>query len=95
MNLKEALSHMQQMDLKLIPYEAEEKTGLRDVLEQHGQAENIGILIGPEGGFDQMEVETAREAGLLPVRLGRRILRTETAPLAVIAALMYAYGEIN
>lgn len=93
--LDEALSHMQQQELKLVPYEAEEKTGLRDVLEQNPHVSSVGILIGPEGGFDQAEIEKAREAGLLPVRLGRRILRTETAPLAVISALMYAYGEIN
>lgn len=95
MDLEEALSRMQQLELKLIPYEAEEKTGLRDVLEQHAHAASVGILIGPEGGFDQQEVELARKGALLPVRLGKRILRTETAPLAVIAALMYAYGEIN
>ena len=93
--LDEALSHMQQQELKLVPYEVEEKTGLRDVLEQNPHVSSVGILIGPEGGFDQAEIEKAREAGLLPVRLGRRILRTETAPLAVISALMYAYGEIN
>ncbi|MCI8485513.1 MAG: RNA methyltransferase, partial [Lachnospiraceae bacterium] len=95
MELEEALSHMQQLELKLIPYEAEEKTGLRDVLEQHVQVTSVGVLIGPEGGFDQEEIKVARDEGLLPVRLGKRILRTETAPLAVIAALMYAYGEIN
>ena len=93
--LEEALSDMQKLELKLIPYEAEEKSGLRDVLEQRPMVESAGILIGPEGGFDQVEVEQAREAGLLSVRLGRRILRTETAPLAVISALMYDYGEIN
>ncbi len=92
--LHEALSQMQQQ-LKLIPYEAEEKKGLRDALQQYPQVSSVGVLIGPEGGFDREEVEQAISAGLLPVRLGKRILRTETAPLAVIAALMYAYGELN
>lgn len=92
--LDEALGQMKQQ-LKLIPYEAEEKKGLRDVLQQYQQVSSVGVLIGPEGGFDRAEVEQAVGAGLLPVRLGKRILRTETAPLAVIAALMYAYGELN
>lgn len=95
MNLEEALADMQQSELKLIPYEAEDKTGLRDVLEQYPNVKSVGILIGPEGGFDRAEAERAQKAGLLPVRLGKRILRTETAPLAVISALMYAYGEMN
>ena len=45
----------------------------------------VGIMIGPEGGFEQEEVELAKTAGVRPISLGKRILRTETAGLAVIS----------
>lgn len=53
------------------------------------QGTSIGIFIGPEGGFERGEVEQAMEAGALPVSLGRRILRTETAGLAMLSVLMF------
>ncbi len=49
----------------------------------------VGIFIGPEGGFDVEEVETAVGAGIHPVTLGRRILRTETAGLTALSILMF------
>jgi 16S rRNA (uracil1498-N3)-methyltransferase len=53
------------------------------------------LLIGPEGGFDPSEVALAREAGVSAASLGPRILRTETAPLAALTALMYATGNLQ
>ena len=49
----------------------------------------MGIFIGPEGGFEEAEVEEARKAGFEPVSLGKRILRTETAGLAALSMVMY------
>ena len=49
----------------------------------------VGIFIGPEGGFDVEEVEEAKAAGLLPITLGRRILRTETAGMTALSILMF------
>ena len=49
----------------------------------------IGVVIGPEGGFDEKEVEQAAEAGWKSISLGRRILRTETAGLAALSMLVY------
>ena len=54
---------------------------------------SIGIFIGPEGGFDETEIEMASEAGALPITLGKRILRTETAGLAALAVLMFELDE--
>ena len=54
---------------------------------------SIGIFIGPEGGFDVSEVECAREAGAHIITLGNRILRTETAPMAILAWLTYIFEE--
>ena len=49
----------------------------------------MGIFIGPEGGFEEDEVDGAIEAGAKPITLGRRILRTETAGMALISVLAY------
>lgn len=50
--------------------------------------QSLGVFIGPEGGFDEREIALAREHGIRPISLGRRILRTETAGLAVLSAIM-------
>ena len=53
--------------------------------------DSIGIFIGPEGGFDEKEIEKAIAAGIEPVTLGRRILRTETAAMTVMSWLVYIF----
>ena len=55
----------------------------------NSQNGSIGIFIGPEGGFDEAEVDYAGEHGIHPVSLGRRILRTETAGLMLLSVIMY------
>ncbi|MFR4564689.1 RsmE family RNA methyltransferase, partial [Anaerotignum sp.] len=50
------------------------------------------IFIGPEGGFAPEEIQLAQEAGILPVTLGKRILRTETAGMTTVALLLYELG---
>ena len=54
---------------------------------------SIGIFIGPEGGFEEGEIELATEAGIQPMTLGRRILRTETAGLAILSVLMFELDQ--
>jgi 16S rRNA (uracil1498-N3)-methyltransferase len=56
---------------------------------------SVALFSGPEGGFTSNEVETARNYGIIPVRLGPRILRAETAPLAATAALLYEMGDLE
>ena len=53
------------------------------------------IFLGPEGGFDTAEAEALQAAGAFTATLGKRILRTETAPIAAIAAIMYATGNMD
>lgn len=60
-----------------------------------GRLTDVAIVIGPEGGFDMAEAERLRELGAFTATLGGRILRTETAPIAAIAALMYATGNME
>lgn len=56
---------------------------------------SLGILIGPEGGIEKEEIDALRIAGFIPVTLGKRILRTETAGLAAIASFLSLYGEME
>jgi 16S rRNA (uracil1498-N3)-methyltransferase len=55
---------------------------------------HFSLLIGPEGGFDDSEIEAARSVGFVPLQLGPRVLRTETAGLAALAAMMALWGDI-
>ncbi len=63
--------------------------------EQTGVSEDVTLLIGPEGGFSNDEVLMAQHAGFVPIRLGSRVLRTETAAIAGIAALQTLWGDFN
>lgn len=90
MTLREAYTYAAAFDINLIPYELAE--GMRDTKEVIGRVRpgmQVGIFIGPEGGFDVEEVEAAVEAGIHPITLGRRILRTETAGLTALSVLMF------
>ncbi|MCQ2499925.1 MAG: 16S rRNA (uracil(1498)-N(3))-methyltransferase [Lachnospiraceae bacterium] len=90
MTYDQALAYAETMDIRLIPYErAEGMAGTRKVLESITPGQSIGILIGPEGGFEEKEVQKAMEKGFEPITLGKRILRTETAGLTTLSILMY------
>lgn len=80
-------------DTALFFYENETKTGLWDAL-QEGVGGTVSMLIGPEGGFAPAEADAAVQAGLRSVSLGTRILRCETAPIAALAAVLYAGGNM-
>ena len=90
LSMKEAIAYAQNMDVKLIPYElAEGMQHTKQMIEAVKPEQSIAVFIGPEGGFEESEIQMAREAGIEPVTLGRRILRTETAGFTVISWLMY------
>ncbi|MFU0827889.1 MAG: Ribosomal RNA small subunit methyltransferase E [Lachnoclostridium sp.] len=89
MYFEEALNLALNMDCKMIPYEnAKDITKTRDIIQNTPKANSIAIFIGPEGGFEEEEIKRAAETGFLPVTLGRRILRTETAGLAILSMIM-------
>lgn len=81
-------------DLAILAYENEEKAKLKEIL-QNSHARIISIFVGPEGGFEKDEVNAAIKRGILPVKLGPRILRTETAGFAMLTAIMYELGDIG
>lgn len=83
-----------QNDLNLIAYEGEENVTLKQILCKNEKAKKIGILIGPEGGLAKEEVDFLTSIGAIPMTLGKRILRTETAGIAVLSMLVYHY-EMN
>ncbi len=88
----EALSRAAQADKAIVFYENEHATPLRQAL-MGGSYRSISLLSGPEGGFEESEIEQAGKAGLQVCTLGRRILRCETAPLCGLSAVMYDAGE--
>ena len=90
MTFQEALAFSETLDIRLIPYElADGMDGTRKILDGIRPGQSVGIFIGPEGGFEKEEVGRAVEAGAMPITLGKRILRTETAGIAVLSILMY------
>lgn len=90
MSYAQAVKMASEMDLKLVPYElAEGMEQTKQLIESVKPGQRIAIFIGPEGGFDPEEIRTATEAGIHPITLGKRILRTETAGFTTIAWLMY------
>ena len=87
----EALKMAELLENAVIPYENEEKTGLKEFIKVAKKG-SVGIFIGPEGGFDNSEIEMAVKSGITPVTLGKRILRTETAGLVTAAIILYELG---
>ena len=91
MTLKDAFDYVesQGFSVRLIPYEHEAgMDGTKTELDAAGPGQDIAVFIGPEGGFDEREIELALSKGVRPISLGRRILRTETAGLALLSVLM-------
>lgn len=90
MNFSEALEYAAKLDVRLIPYElANGMDATRKILGEIRPGQSIGIFIGPEGGFEEEEVQKAVETGAFPITLGKRILRTETAGMTLLSILMY------
>ena len=87
---KEALEMAKNLDVVLVPYEcAEGMDHTKELIQSIKPGQSVGIFIGPEGGFDDKEIEMAQSAGIIPITMGRRILRTETAGFTILSWLMY------
>lgn len=90
MSFKEALKYAKDLDVVLIPYElAEGMKETKQIISEIKPGQSVGIFIGPEGGFEREEVETAISEGAKAITLGKRILRTETAGLTTLSVLMF------
>lgn len=90
MTFQEALKYAENMDVKLIPYEmAEGMDKTRTLISNIKKNNSVAVFIGPEGGFSEEEIFMAVERGILPITLGKRILRTETAGMCILSFLVY------
>jgi len=89
-----AMERMRAHDLTLIPWEDARGRRVKEVWYDHSDAGDIGIVIGPEGGMSEEEVDALRGLDALTVTLGPRILRTETAAIAAAALTMGYWGDL-
>lgn len=90
MSFKEAVNYAKEMSVKFVPYElAEGMEKTRELINGLKPGQDIAIFIGPEGGFEESEIQLALENGMEPITLGKRILRTETAGFTVLSWIMY------
>jgi len=90
-----ALHHAEGYDLKVLLWEGEHEIGLKDVGMEGERPSRICVLVGPEGGLAENEVRMARESGFIPIGLGPRILRTETAAVGIIAVIQFLWGDLG
>lgn len=81
--------------LKIIFWEEEGCGSLKRALRAKSETHHVSVLIGPEGGFSADEVKHAAAAGFQSISLGRRVLRAETAAIAVISLLQYELGDLG
>ena len=90
----DAVKALSRMELALIPYEKATDINItRELLGKIANYSQIGVFVGPEGGFEADEIRLAIEHNIRPITLGRRILRTETAGLAILSMMMLMLEE--
>lgn len=95
MTYKQALAKASELDVFMVPYECKDgMESTRNALAKIKSGMSVGILIGPEGGFELNEIDAATESGGITVSLGKRILRTETAAITAVGMCML-YAEMN
>ena len=93
-SFKDAIDEASEADIKIIAYENEKEVSVKETL-QKADGTSVALIIGPEGGFEEKEIEYAKSMGITSVSLGKRILRTETAGLCVSAVILYEKGEMQ
>ena len=94
--LKKLIELLKNMDLIVVPYENQEEYGIKKVIQGlHTEVKKVGIVIGPEGGFEKVEIDKLKELGAHIVTLGPRILRTETAGFVCASLIMYEIGDLG
>lgn len=93
--VSEMLKELKAFDLVVFANETEHKNTLKELFEDNKGNSNVAIIIGSEGGFTPKEIDDIISAGAVSVTLGKRILRAETASIALTALVMYHLGELN
>jgi 16S rRNA (uracil1498-N3)-methyltransferase len=96
--LQAAFNGVDPHSLNLIPWEEQKEQGLGSLLRRklkQGQTSPVNLFIGPEGGFSRDEIQAAESRGMIPVTLGKRILRAETAAITAAALVLSAAGDLG
>ena len=98
-SFEETLEKVKAMDLVIVPYENAEGFGVKTLFKALGNKadniKNVGIIIGPEGGFETFEIDKLKDNGAYIVTLGSRILRTETAGFVAASLVNYEIGDLG
>ncbi|WP_027308572.1 16S rRNA (uracil(1498)-N(3))-methyltransferase [Caloramator sp. ALD01] len=94
-SFEEALDILKMFDLIVVPYEKEKSTSFKELFNESRDYKNIAVIIGPEGGFSEEEINIFIKNGFKPITLGPRILRTETAGLVASTILLYELSDIG
>lgn len=91
------LQELNNMDLIVVPYENENGFGIKNMINNidKDKIKKVGIIIGPEGGFEEEEIDVLKNMGAFIVTLGPRILRTETAGFVSASLIMYELGDLG
>ena len=89
--ISDLCSEIKAYELFIVAYENEEEITLKQVLQENRGTRKIGVLIGPEGGIDEKEIEKLVQNGAKTISLGKRILRTETAPITIASNIVYEF----
>lgn len=93
---KEMMTLIKEMDLIVVPYENATGAGIKSIKNTlNKEVTNIAIIVGPEGGFEEIEIEDLKEKNAYIVTLGPRILRTETAGFVCTSLLQYELGDLG
>lgn len=94
MRFADAIKYAGNLSYNMIPFEhANGMEYSRQIMNQAVESDSVGIFIGPEGGFEDEEIEAAKNAGINVISLGNRILRTETAGMCVLSILMFQISK--
>lgn len=95
-NIKNLYEKIVNYDIVLVAYENEEDISIKKILQDVEKKENlkVAVIVGPEGGIEDKEIEELKSVGAKVVTLGKRILRTETAPIVLASVIMYEFDEM-
>ncbi len=91
---KQTFARLQEHELVLVPWEDARGARMKDIAEKSPNVRDLGIVIGPEGGMTEAEVDAMRQIGAQAITLGPRILRAETAAVASVAMAMTLWGDL-
>jgi len=95
-NFEEAIAKPDCFDYKFMAHTQAKGNSLRRYLkDSNKKTRRIALFVGPEGGFTENEVQRAKDCGIVPISLGRRILRTETAAVVASSLILYESGEME